>query len=54
MLSGIITAVLMLAFCGIAVWAWSDRRRTDFDSAAHLPLEEDVAPGPVRLEKQSS
>jgi cytochrome c oxidase cbb3-type subunit 4 len=43
-LSGVMTAVLMLVFIGIAVWAWSSKRRQGFDAAARLPLEEDTAP----------
>jgi cytochrome c oxidase cbb3-type subunit IV len=43
-LSGVMTAVLMLVFIGIAVWAWSGKRRQGFDAAARLPLEEDTAP----------
>lgn len=40
-LSGIATLVLMLAFLGLAAWAWSPRRRRDFDAAARLPLADD-------------
>ena len=43
MASGIITAILIVAFCGICLWAWSDRRRDAFDAAARLALEEDEA-----------
>jgi len=43
MVSGIMTAILMVAFCGICVWAWSDRRREAFDAASRLALEEDDA-----------
>jgi cytochrome c oxidase cbb3-type subunit 4 len=43
MVSGIMTAILMVAFCGICVWAWSSRRREAFDAAARLALEEDDA-----------
>jgi len=43
-LSGVMTAVLMLVFIGVVVWAWSGRRRQGFDAAARLPLEEDTAP----------
>ena len=39
-----ITAVLMLAFVGIVLWAWSGRRRAAYEAAARLPLEEDPAP----------
>jgi cytochrome c oxidase cbb3-type subunit 4 len=38
---GLITAVLILVFLGIVAWAWSARRKSDFDAAARLPLEED-------------
>ena len=38
---GILTAVIFFAFIGIWVWAWSSRRKADFDESAALPLEED-------------
>jgi cytochrome c oxidase cbb3-type subunit 4 len=41
MVSGIITAILIVAFCGIVGWAWSSRRREAFDAAARMALEED-------------
>jgi cytochrome c oxidase cbb3-type subunit 4 len=40
-LSGIVTAILIVLFIGTWVWAWSSRRREQFDAAARLPLEED-------------
>ena len=40
MVSGIVTAILLVSFLGGWAWAWSDRRRADFDAAARLPLEE--------------
>ncbi len=36
------TLLLMVAFIGIVFWAWSSRRRKDFNEAANLPLEEDA------------
>ena len=39
---GILTAVIFFAFVGICVWAWSSRRKSDFDASAALPLEEDT------------
>jgi cytochrome c oxidase cbb3-type subunit 4 len=39
--SGVLTAVLLLAFIGVVAWAWSSRRREQFEAAARLPLEED-------------
>ena len=34
-----IELVAFVAFCGILVWAFSSRRREDFDRAAHLPFD---------------
>ncbi len=39
-LSSVVTIVWFLAFIALCVWAWSGRRRKDFDAAARLPLEE--------------
>ena len=47
MISGIITAVLLASFVGIAVWAWSARQRERFDEAARLPLDDE--PGPLTI-----
>ena len=41
-LHGVWTAVLLAVFAGIIVWAWSGRRKRDFEEAARLPLEEDA------------
>lgn len=35
------TVALLVLFIGIVAWAWSARRRKDFDEAARLPLDED-------------
>jgi cytochrome c oxidase cbb3-type subunit 4 len=40
---GVITVVLMMLFIALVVWAFSRRRKKDFDEAARLPLEEDEA-----------
>jgi cytochrome c oxidase cbb3-type subunit 4 len=42
----VITVVALLTFLAIVAWAWSSRRRADFEAAARLPLdeEEDAAP----------
>ena len=39
-LSGIVTAILIVAFLGGAAWAWSSRRKPEFDEAARMPLED--------------
>jgi cytochrome c oxidase cbb3-type subunit IV len=40
MLSGIITAVLLSLFLIGTIWAYSPRRKRDFDAAAALPFDE--------------
>jgi cytochrome c oxidase cbb3-type subunit 4 len=40
-LRGLLTAVLLIAFTGLCLWAWSSRRKAEFDASAALPLEED-------------
>jgi cytochrome c oxidase cbb3-type subunit IV len=40
-LSGVVTAILIVLFLGVWIWAWSARRKSQFDQAARLPLEED-------------
>jgi len=40
-LRGLLTAVMLFSFLGLCVWAWSSRRKADFDASAALPLEED-------------
>ena len=36
-----LTVLAFVTFLAIVAWAWSSRRRADFDAAARLPLEED-------------
>lgn len=37
------TLTLMVIFIGIFVWAWSSKRKADFEEASRLPLDpEDV------------
>ena len=38
-----ITVAALITFLGIVAWAWSSRRRADFEAAARLPLDEDDA-----------
>ncbi len=37
---GLITLMLMLAFVGLVIWAYSKRRKADFDEMANLPFHE--------------
>ena len=38
---GLITAALFVAFVALVFWAYSSRRKADFDKLAKMPLEED-------------
>lgn len=38
---GLITLILIIAFIGIVIWAYSRRRKPDFDEAAQLPFADD-------------
>ncbi|GAA3918406.1 cbb3-type cytochrome oxidase subunit 3 [Luteimonas lutimaris] len=40
MLSGIVTSILLLLFLVGWAWAWSPRRKADFDAAARLALDD--------------
>jgi cytochrome c oxidase cbb3-type subunit 4 len=43
------TLLSFLAFVGIAIWAYSGRRKKRFEEAARLPLEDDQPlPGAAR------
>jgi cytochrome c oxidase cbb3-type subunit 4 len=37
----IITVISMLTFIGIVLWAYSARRKNDFDEASMLPFNEE-------------
>ena len=39
-LSGVVTAILLVAFICGWIWAWRPARRAEFDAAARLPLDD--------------
>jgi cytochrome c oxidase cbb3-type subunit 4 len=41
MITGIFTAILIVCFCGIVGWAYSSRRKGEFDLMASVPLIDD-------------
>ena len=41
-ISGIYTWVLLVIFLGIIIWAWSDKRKGEFDHLSNLPLEDEI------------
>ena len=43
MMSGIVTALLIVIFCGIVGWAYSSRRQNEFDLMARVPLIDDIS-----------
>ena len=40
MISGIITSILLVLFVGGWIWAWSPRRKGEFEIAARMPLDD--------------
>jgi cytochrome c oxidase cbb3-type subunit 4 len=40
MIAGIVTAILLASFIAGCAWAYSGRRKAEFEAAARLPLEE--------------
>ena len=38
MIAGIVTAILIVLFCGIVGWAYSSRRHHEFERMAQVPL----------------
>ena len=40
-MSSLMTVVMMAVFIGIVLWAWSGKRREDFEAAARVPLDDD-------------
>lgn len=44
-LRSVITVLAFASFAGIVAWAWSGRRKAEFEEAARLPFTEDEADG---------
>ena len=43
-LRAVLTVVMLIVFLGIVMWAYSSRRKKQFDEAARSVLEDDAAP----------
>jgi cytochrome c oxidase cbb3-type subunit IV len=41
LVTGLVTLALIVVFVAICAWAWSNRRRSDFEAAARQPLEDE-------------
>lgn len=50
MVSGIVTAVLLVLFVAGCLWAYSPKRKTEFEAAAREPLNDDDATATVARE----
>ena len=48
------TIVIMVAFLGIVVWAWSSKRKQGFDEAANIPFHEDEQVSTEGMKKENS
>ena len=42
MIAGIVTAILLASFIAGCAWAYSARRKPEFEAAARMPLEENA------------
>lgn len=47
LLHSIWTVVAFVLFVGIVIWAWSGKRKQEFEALAQLPLEDDQPVAPV-------
>lgn len=47
----VITVISFLTFVGIILWAWSGRRKADFEQAENLPFADDAADELAAMEK---
>ena len=50
-LSGVMTILAFVAFLGVVYWAFSAKRKADFDAAARLPLGDDQPTPAVKTNK---
>jgi cytochrome c oxidase cbb3-type subunit 4 len=48
---GLWTAALLVIFIGIVIWAWSGKRKSDFDEAAHIPLDDEPKASDTRIKR---
>ena len=44
LMQSIWTVVVLVLFVGIVIWAWSGKRKQEFDEAANIPFDEDDKP----------
>jgi cytochrome c oxidase cbb3-type subunit 4 len=54
LIQSIWTIVVMVAFIGIVIWAWSGKRKQRFDDAANIPFNEDEPSKSDSMTKENS
>jgi cytochrome c oxidase cbb3-type subunit 4 len=42
---GLWSLLILVIFIGIVAWAWSGKRKSDFEDAAHIPFDQDDETG---------
>jgi cytochrome c oxidase cbb3-type subunit IV len=42
--SSVMTVVMLVVFLGIVAWAYSGKRRAQFEEAARVPFDDDATP----------
>ena len=50
-LRGLSTLLMMIAFIGVVFWAYSSKRKDDFEQAANLPFADEESNGASEGEK---
>ena len=51
-LRGLSTLFLLVAFLGLVFWAYSGKRKKEFDEAANLPFADEPGKGTPKPEEQ--
>ena len=41
-IAAVSTILVLVTFVAIVIWAWSGKRKQDFDEAANLPFDENT------------
>lgn len=52
LLRGLATVTVLIAFVGICIWAYSGKRKEQFEQAANLPFADDHTENDYRKEER--
>jgi cytochrome c oxidase cbb3-type subunit 4 len=53
LIQSIWTLVVLVLFVGIVIWAWSGKRKQEFDEAANIPFDEEDKPAATTSKENS-